>query len=68
MEIFILGSWQIWKQMNDFIFNRASLSFLSWKLGFLDEAVLQANRLSEGKKDQFLSLINQIVLFFFSLF
>jgi hypothetical protein len=44
MEIFILGSSQIWKQRNDFIFNRGSPSFLSWKLGFLDEVVLQANK------------------------
>jgi hypothetical protein len=50
MEIFILSAWQIWKQQNDFIFNRGSPSFLSWKLGFLDEAMLQANRLRGDKK------------------
>jgi hypothetical protein len=50
MEIFILGAWQIWKQQNDFIFNRGSPSFLSWKLGFLDEAMLQANKLRGDKK------------------
>jgi hypothetical protein len=56
MEIFILGCWQIWKQRNDFIFNRSSPSFLAWKLGFLEEANLQANRLSKDKRSQFLAL------------
>jgi hypothetical protein len=55
MEIFILGSWQIWKQQNDFIFNRGSPSFLFWKLGFLDEATLQTNRLREDKGISFLT-------------
>jgi hypothetical protein len=58
MGIFILGAWQIWKQRSDFIFNRGSPSFLSWKLGFLDEAKLQANRLREDKKEQFSNLIS----------
>jgi hypothetical protein len=52
MEIFILGCWQIWKQRNDFIFNRSNPSFLAWKLGFLEEANLQANRLRENKRLQ----------------
>jgi hypothetical protein len=46
-------SWQIWKQRNDFIFNKDSPSFLSWKLGFLGQANLQANRLREDKNNSF---------------
>jgi hypothetical protein len=58
MEIFILGAWQIWKERNDFIFNRGNPSFHSWKLGFLDEAELQANKMREDKKVRFLSAID----------
>jgi hypothetical protein len=53
MEVFILGAWLIWKQRNDFIFNRGNPSFHAWKLGFLDKAVLQANRMREDKKAWF---------------
>jgi hypothetical protein len=51
MEIFIIGAWLIWKQRNDFIFNRGRTSFLSWKLGFIKGANLQASRMSEKKKE-----------------
>jgi hypothetical protein len=50
----------IWKEMNDFIFNRGNPSFHSWKLGFLDEAVLQANKMREDKKLDFLVLLTCI--------
>jgi hypothetical protein len=36
MEIFIVGAWQIWKERNNLIFNRANPSFRSWKLGDMD--------------------------------
>jgi hypothetical protein len=35
MELFITGAWLIWKQRNDWIFNRSRPSFQSWKLGFI---------------------------------
>jgi len=31
MEFFIIGAWQIWKQRNNFIFDRGHPSFDSWK-------------------------------------
>jgi hypothetical protein len=55
MEVFIIGAWQIWKERNNLVFNRASPSFRTWKIGFLDEAVLQANRLRDDKRALFLS-------------
>jgi hypothetical protein len=55
MEVFIIGAWQIWKERNNFIFNRAIPSFTSWKIGFLDEATLQSNRMKDNLKALFLS-------------
>jgi hypothetical protein len=46
MEIFVIAAWQIWKQRNNFIFIRGRPSFDNWKLGFLEEAKLQSNRLT----------------------
>jgi hypothetical protein len=57
MEIFIIAAWLIWKQRNNFIFNRSKPSFISWKLGFIREASLQASRMSEKKKLSFLGVI-----------
>jgi hypothetical protein len=57
MEIFIIGAWQIWKQRNNFIFDRGRPSFSSWKESFLDEANLQALRLCDSKRSIFLSLL-----------
>jgi hypothetical protein len=57
MEIFMLGCWLIWKQRNGFIFNRGPPSHQSWKAGFLEEAHLQANRMSVEKKNAFLTSI-----------
>jgi hypothetical protein len=51
MKVFIIGAWQIWKERNNLIFNRANPSFSSWKIGFLDEAALQSNRMKDNKKD-----------------
>jgi hypothetical protein len=46
MEFFIISARTIWKQRNDFIFSRNIPSFQSWKGCFLQEAVLQSNRLN----------------------
>jgi hypothetical protein len=58
MEAFTISSWQIWKQRNNFIFSRGQPSFLAWKTGFIDEARLQAHRISENKRALFLSWID----------
>ena len=58
MEVFIISAWQIWKQRNNFIFSRGQPSFLAWKTGFIDEARLQAHRISENKRSPFLSWID----------
>jgi hypothetical protein len=55
MEIFIIGALQIWKERNNLVFNWAIPSFRTWKIGFLDKAVLQSNRLRDDKRALFLS-------------
>jgi hypothetical protein len=50
MEVFIIATWLIWKQRNNFIFNKVRPGFQGWKSGFLDEARLQAYRMSVNKK------------------
>jgi hypothetical protein len=60
MEIFMLGAWLIWNQRNDAIFNRGT-TFYKWKRGFIDEAILQANRLNPEKQLSFISLINMYI-------
>jgi hypothetical protein len=58
MEVFMLGLWFIWKQMNDFIFNRGRPDFWQWKLGFLEEAYLHAYRMNLTKQTLFISFLN----------
>jgi hypothetical protein len=50
MEVFMLDSWLIYKQRNDFILNRGRPDFRQWKLGFLEEAYLQAHWMNLTKK------------------
>jgi hypothetical protein len=57
MDIFIIGTWLIWKQRNDWIFNRARPSFQGWRVGFIKEAQLQAVRMSDNKKMAFQGLV-----------
>jgi hypothetical protein len=58
MDIFIIATWQIWKQRNNFIFNRGHPS--SWKLNFKEEARIQARRLCAAKKPIFLLLVDSL--------
>jgi hypothetical protein len=37
METFIIGARLIWKQRNDFIFNKGGPSFQNWKHGFIEK-------------------------------
>jgi hypothetical protein len=55
METFIIATWQIWKQRNNFIFDRGRPSFDSWKSSFYEEVRLQAHRFSFVKPSVFLS-------------
>jgi hypothetical protein len=50
MEIFMIAAWLIWKQRNDYIFNRGQPTINSWKFSFLQEAALQTFRLQPDKK------------------
>jgi hypothetical protein len=50
MKIFMIAAWLIWKQRNDYIFNRGQPTINSWKFGFLQEAALQCSRLQPNKK------------------
>jgi hypothetical protein len=58
MEFFIIASWTIWKQRNDFIFNRGVSSFLNWKRSFCNEAYLQSSRMKSELCSAFLSLLD----------
>jgi hypothetical protein len=58
MEVFIIAAWQIWKQRNNFIFDRGQQSFIGWKKEFRVEALLQANRFSKKNSTLFSSLVN----------
>jgi hypothetical protein len=58
MEIFMLGAWWIWKERNDTICHKGRATFQEWKQGFVDEALLQANRLNPDKQSSFSSIIN----------
>ena len=60
MEIFIIAAWQIWKQRNNFIFDRGSPSLESWKRLFCEEARLQACRFCENKRHEFLLCIDSL--------
>jgi len=48
MEIFTIVAWQIWKQRNNFIFDRGHASLDSWKFSFSEEARLQAHRICDA--------------------
>jgi hypothetical protein len=60
MEFFIIAAWQIWKQRNNFIFDRGRPSFISWKSSFCEEARLQAHRFNDLKRLEFLSCIDPV--------
>jgi hypothetical protein len=57
MNIFIIGTWLIWKQKNDWVFNRTRPSFQGWKLGFIKVANLQTIRMNDKKKLAFQDLV-----------
>jgi hypothetical protein len=50
MEIFNIAAWQIWKQRNNFIFDKGRPSLDSWKFNFCEEAPLQAHRICDAKR------------------
>jgi uncharacterized protein YbcV (DUF1398 family) len=60
MATFIIAAWQIWKQRNNFIFDRGRPSLDSWKANFIAEAFLQASRLPIGKQHDFISYVNNL--------
>jgi hypothetical protein len=52
------GAWLIWKQRNDTIFSRCTTTFQGWKWGFIEEALLQANRMKHDNQVSFSSFIS----------
>jgi hypothetical protein len=60
MVVFILAAWLIWKQRNNLIFNKRRPTFQNWRLGFLEEARLQALRMGSSKRQAFLSFLHQL--------
>uniref|UniRef100_A0A0E0K4P6 Uncharacterized protein n=1 Tax=Oryza punctata TaxID=4537 RepID=A0A0E0K4P6_ORYPU len=51
MEKFLLGSWNIWKQMNGLIFDNKTPSFYSWKQLLNGDFLLLLFRLKERDQD-----------------
>ena len=49
MDLFMLATWSIWKERNDFIFNGRPPSLSKWKQLFKSEVVLHLHRLPAYK-------------------
>uniref|UniRef100_A0A0A9HIK5 Uncharacterized protein n=1 Tax=Arundo donax TaxID=35708 RepID=A0A0A9HIK5_ARUDO len=58
MEIFIVATWNIWKQRNGWIFENKQSSFEAWKKGFHDEMLLQTHRFKQSLKADIISWLN----------
>jgi hypothetical protein len=58
IETFMLGAWLIWKQKNNTIFKRGRATFQGWRFDFIEEAMVQANRMKHDKQTSFISLVN----------
>jgi len=52
MEIFVVASWEIWKQRNGKIFRQSSPSFDNWKRNFKDTILLQMYRMKEDLRSE----------------
>jgi hypothetical protein len=62
IEVFIIASWHIWKQMNNLISEGKRPTVTDWLLRFADEARLQAHIIKECQKQDFLSWITNAQL------
>jgi hypothetical protein len=62
MEVFIIAAWHIWKQRNNLIFEGRRPTIRDWTSKFIDEARLQAHRIKDGKKQDFLSWVDSVRL------
>jgi len=60
MEIFNIAAWKIWKQINNFIFDKGCPSLDSWKFNSCEEAPLQAHRICDAKHPAFLFCIDSL--------
>jgi len=61
MEVFIITTWQIWKQRNGLIFEKCPVSLNMCKRNFKDECHNQAIRMKDSLKSPFLVWANNSV-------
>jgi hypothetical protein len=59
-EVFIAAAWHIWKQRNNAISEGRRPTVRNWTSNFVDEARLQAQRIKDSKRQEFLNWINLV--------
>uniref|UniRef100_A0A0A8XXJ9 Uncharacterized protein n=1 Tax=Arundo donax TaxID=35708 RepID=A0A0A8XXJ9_ARUDO len=61
MEVFIIATWNIWKQRNGWIFESRQPSFEAWKEGFHEEFLLQMHRFKQTLKITVISWLQNLI-------
>jgi len=59
---FYIATWHIWKQRNNHIFEGRRPTVREWTSNFIEEARLQAHRIKDSKRQDFLNWVNNVQL------
>jgi hypothetical protein len=57
MEVFMIASWVLWKEINDFIFNEKLPSLVGWKASFKAEVYEHLVRIKSDHKRSIVSWV-----------
>ncbi|KAG2631905.1 hypothetical protein PVAP13_2NG022800 [Panicum virgatum] len=60
MLVSIIATWHIWKQRNNLIFEGRRPTVREWTSNFIEEARLQAHRIKDSKRQDFLNWVNNV--------